>query len=81
MAIDTTNHRVGKVRGFFFIRRNWDSPTPSFWGGGGTLACGRGRGGPNFDEGIVIRHCGTLDIYCICTFCNKLRYSACTDPA
>jgi hypothetical protein len=49
-------HRVDRVLSFFSSRRNWDSPIPSpagecppsfgsGWGGGGTLACGRGRVG------------------------------------
>ncbi len=52
---DGSVHRVDRVLSFFSSRRNWDSPAPSpalevpplwFRGGGATLACGRGGGGP-----------------------------------
>ncbi len=54
-------YRVDRVQRFFSCRPNWESHTPSHagecvtpplvWGGGYTLACGRGGGGgPNADD-------------------------------
>ncbi len=58
---------TARVLGFFSRRPNWNPLTPSphpqssvsppLVPGGDTLACGRGGGGPNSDEGT---HCGTL---------------------
>jgi hypothetical protein len=67
MAVDTTNHRVGRVLGFCFSRRNWDSPAPPTPtrkrvcppppepGGGGEAHSPAGEevGGPTSNEGIA----------------------------
>jgi hypothetical protein len=69
-------HRVDRVLSFLYDRPNWDSPPhplarrqvctpppPQFqWEG--TLACGRGGGGSQFQRGD--RHCGTLGIHVLC---------------
>ncbi len=68
----------------FSRRRNWDSPNPSpageqpsvphpprfRGGGGGTLACGRGGGSPNSDEGT---YTVVLYIQYICTLWLQLK--------
>ncbi len=57
-------HRVDRILSFLSSRPNWDSPLtrrrvclPLWWGGRGTLACGRrgggGGGGHNSNEGTV----------------------------
>jgi hypothetical protein len=59
-AIIVFSHRVYRVPGFLSSRQNWLSPPshrkrvlppPHWFQGGDTLACGRGGGGANSDEG------------------------------
>jgi hypothetical protein len=65
----TFDHRVYRAPGFLSSRTNWPSPAsecvPRFGSGGDTLACARGGGGPNADEGTDI----VVPRY-ICTFCS-----------
>ena len=58
------NHRVDRVLGFFSNRQTWDPPNPLtrrwicplplYFRGGDTLACGRGGGGLNSDQGQTL---------------------------